>query len=75
MKSLPIQSFFRWSILVDSLTLELSSLAPLKRKRKENLEEKTAINKTSVNDVVSVDFQIVFNVLKIVKTKTRKQKL
>lgn len=39
------------------------------------MHEKRAISKTSVNDDVSVNFQIVFNKLKIVKTEILKQKL
>ena len=61
---------------MDSLTFELSSLAPLKGKKwKLKSPKKRAISKTPINDVVSVNFQIVNNVLKIVKAKIRKQKL
>ena len=62
---------------MDTLTFELTSLAPVKgkkkrkRKRKVRSPKKRAISKTSVNDIVRVNFQIVYNVLKIVKTKIR----
>ena len=78
MKSLPIIVFyFRWRMLVDSLIFKLTGIAPLKwRKWKvRSLKKKRAISKTSINDFVSVNFQIVYNILKIVKPKIRKQKL
>ena len=64
---------------MDSLTFELTSLAPVKGKKKKEKKEKRkvrppkkrAISKTSFNDIVRVNFQIVYNVLKIVKTKIR----
>ena len=77
MKSLQIVVFyFRWWMLVDSLTFKVSSLPPWKKKKwKLRSLKKRAISKTSINDVVSVNFQIVYKALKIVKTKIRKQKL
>ena len=56
---------------MDSLTFELTSLAPVKgkkKKKKVRSPKKRAISKT-FNDTVRVNFQIVYNVLKIVKTK------
>ena len=41
---------------------------------KAQIPEKRAISKMSINDVISANFQIVY-VIKIVKTKIRKQKL
>ena len=62
-------------MLADSFTFGLSSLAPLKeKKRKLRLLKYRAISKTSINGVFSVNVQIVYNVLKIVKTNIRKQK-
>ena len=60
MKSLPIIVFyFRWRMLEDSLSFQLSSLAPLNGK-KINLDPPTkrAISKMSINDVISVNFYI-----------------
>ena len=57
-KSLPIIVFyFRWRMLEDSLTFQLSSLAPLKGKKNENLDprKKGPISKMSINDVITVN--------------------
>ena len=42
---------------------------------KTQIRKKRAISKTSINDVISINFQIVYNVLKIVKTEIRELKL
>ena len=42
---------------------------------KTQIRKKRAISKTSIDDVISVNFQIAYNVLKIVKKKIRKLKL
>ena len=78
MKSLPIiGSYFRWRMLGDSLTFQLSSLAPLKggKKRKLRPPKKGPISKMSINDFTSINFKSSMYVMKIVKTKIRKQKL
>ena len=77
MKLLPIIAFyFRWRMLVDILTFELFILAPLKGKNWNlRFPKKRAIRKTSINYVANVTFQIVYNALKLVKTKIQKEKL
>ena len=68
-------------MLEDSLIFELSSLAPLKGTKNENLDPRKKSNQQKRQSVTllslilklsGVDFKIV---LKIVKTKIRKQKL
>ena len=63
-------------MLVDSLTFELTNLAPVKGKEmKSKIQKKRAISETSIKNIGRVNFQIVYNILKIVKTKLRRQKL
>ena len=58
MKSLPLKVFyFRWRMLENSLTFLLSSLAHLKgEKLKIQILEKKKICKTSINDVINLNF-------------------
>ena len=61
---------------MDSVTFELTSLAPVKgKKMKSKIPQKRAISKTSIKDIGRVNFQIIYNIVKIVKTKLRQQKL
>ena len=58
-KSLPIIGFyFRWGMLEDSLTFQLSNLAPLKGKKRKlrSPKKKGPISTISINDVLSVNF-------------------
>ena len=78
MNSLPIVVFyFCWKMLEDSLTFELSSLAPLKEKKNENLDprkkERSAECKSMT--LLALILKSSVYVLKIVKTKILKQKL
>ena len=58
MKLLPIIVFhFRYRMLEDSLTFQLSILEPLKGKKwKFRSPKKRPISKMSINDIVSVNF-------------------
>ena len=62
-KSLPIIVFyFRWRMLEDSLTFKLSSPAPSKGEnwKLRSTKKKRPISKMSINDVISVNFYIVY---------------
>ena len=70
--------WFPWRMLVDSLTFKLSSLAPLKGKKWKPKCPKKKSDQQNANQwrcVVTGNFQIVSDVLKIVKTKILKEKL
>ena len=78
MNSLPILVFyFRWRMLEDSLTFELSSLAPLKGKKNENLDppKKERSAKRQSMTLLALILKLSMYVLQIVKTKIRKHKL
>ena len=75
MKSLPIIIFyFRWRLLEDSLTFQLSTL---ERRNNENLDprKKRPISKMSINDVLSLNFKSSMYVINIVKKKISKGKI
>ena len=77
-KSPPIIVFyFRWRMLEYSLTFQLSSLAPLKGKQNENLDppKKDWLAKCQSMTLIALIFKSSMYVMKIVKTKNRKQKL
>ena len=78
-KSLPIIVFyFRWRMLEYSLTFQLSSLAPLReRQKKENLDprKKYRLAKCQSMTLLALICKSSMYVMKIVKTKRRKQKL
>ena len=77
-KSPPIIVFyFRWRMLEYSLTFQLSSLAPLKGKQNENLDppKKDRLAKCQSMTLIALIFKSSMYVMKIVKTKNRKQKL
>ena len=77
MNSLPVIVFyFRWRMLEDSLTFELSSLAPLKGKNEKlRPSKKRVISKTSIYDVISVNFKIVYVCTKNCENKNSKTKI
>ena len=64
-------------MLEDSLTFQLSSLAPLKGKKNENLDppKKERLAKCQSMTLLALLFKSSMYVMKIVKTKIRKQKL
>ena len=77
-KSLPIIVFyFRWRMLEDSLTFQLSSLAPLKGKKKKTYipQKKERLAKCRSMTLLALLFKLSMYAMKIVKTKIRKQKL
>ena len=62
-------------MLEDSVTFELSSLAPLKGKKyKRRFPQKRAISKTSISDVVSINSQMTYVCNKNCKNKNSKTK-
>ena len=78
MKSLLAIAFYiRWRMLEDSLAFQLSSLAPLKRKKWKlrSLKKKDRLKKCQWMALLALIFKLSIYVIKIMKTKIRKQEL
>ena len=78
MKSLLAIAFYiRWRMLEDSLAFQLSSLAPLKRKKWKlrSLKKKDWLKKCQWMALLALIFKLSIYVIKIMKTKIRKQEL